>query len=379
MAGPTPRVEIIDSHLRFVAPCDGYMSLSMTLRWSQIGTVDVTVPGDHPRAGLLTTPGARLRVIAGGRQVFSGPIRTMAGSGPSDASTLTVHAEDDVRLLWRLLIWPSPSPAPSGANGSKMPAEYRRITGPAETVVKTLLRENIRRAERPIVIAPDQGRGATMSASMRFNTIGEKLMGSIDNKGLGVTVTQEDDHLLVDTPQRRVTERIISEESGMISQWSWTRAAPTATTIVIGGQGEGKDRLFTQVTNQEDVEAWGDVVEEFQDARNNDQSTSSLRDDATETLSGKGSLTGLSVTLSPSASMEFGRPESIWPGDMVFARIAGVDTWEIVREVTVECSDAGDGWASVKPTFGDYADNPSELLSRRIRQIARGVRDLQRV
>ncbi|KAH1283708.1 hypothetical protein KXX11_003298, partial [Aspergillus fumigatus] len=91
---------------RRVAPINFFESLKLSLKWNGLSTLELVVSGDHSRLDGLTKPGARLVVDYGGGQIFSGPVRKVHGVGPWRSSRVTITCEDDIRLLWRMLMWP---------------------------------------------------------------------------------------------------------------------------------------------------------------------------------------------------------------------------------------------------------------------------------
>ena len=108
MAGLVPHVTLFTPDYRRVAPINFFESLKLSLKWNGLSTLELVVSGDHSRLDGLTRPGARLVVDYGGGQIFSGPVRRVHGVGPWRSSRVTITCEDDIRLLWRMLLWPVP-------------------------------------------------------------------------------------------------------------------------------------------------------------------------------------------------------------------------------------------------------------------------------
>jgi hypothetical protein len=159
--------------------------------------------------------------------------------------------------------------------------------------------------------------------------------------------------------------------------WEYVRDAPKATSVVVGGRGEGRDRLFCEDVDSMAEGDWFDRVEVFKDARNTDSEKVSLYDEAEQVLQELGASSGFKIELAESDVLRFG-PGSLMPGDLIYVDVGSGPIAEIVRQIDVECDSPGDGWTKVTPIAGDYEDNPSALLARRVAGLAAGVRDLQK-
>lgn len=369
-----PQITIYSPRFERIAPLNYFESMKLVSRFDELSTLEVKVTGTHDRIGALMTPGCRLVVHYGGRQVFSGPVRKVAGAGPSSESSVTVTAEDDIRLLWRMLLWPSTT-SPGGENGVTLDREYRYITGPAETVTKTLIAENIRHLEiPPITVAADKGRGPKVSTSVRFHTFADRVLPLIGAAGMRVTVFQSSQSLLVDCVPTRTIPRVFSEASGAITSWEFARTGPTATSVVVGGSGEGKDRRFTVAGRPSLEREWQDAIEVFVDARNGDSEKVTLRQEAQQKLDESQPVSGFKITLSD-RMIQNTIPDDISPGDTITVNIAGVDVSERIKEIEYVCEDPGSGWTSVTPIAGEYQDDPSRMLASKLAAMATNIRN----
>ena len=172
-------------------------------------------------------------------------------------------------------------------------------------------------------------------------------------------------------------KHVLTAESGSIVSWEYVRDAPKATSVVVGGRGEGKDRLFCEDVDSMAEGDWFDRVEVFKDARNTDSEHVHLIDEAEQVLSELGATSGFKIELAESDVLRFG-PGNLMPGDLIYVDVGSGPIAEIVRQIDVECESPGDGWTKVTPVAGDYEDNPSALLARRVAGLAAGVRDLQK-
>jgi len=384
MAGLVPHVTLFTPDYRRVAPINFFESLKLSLKWNGLSTLELVVSGDHSRLDGLTRPGARLVVDYGGGQIFSGPVRRVHGVGPWQSSRVTITCEDDIRLLWRMLLWPVPYRSSIIGMEWRANRDYAHYSGAAESVAKKALRDNTWRFPPDIFMVDDKSRGRYIKDfQARFHVFADKLLPVLSWARMTVTVKQFENvkqdqrGLLFDCVPAVTREHVLTAESGSIVSWEYVRDAPKATAVVVGGRGEGKDRLFCEDFDALAEDEWFDRVEVFKDARNTDSEHVHLIDEAERVLSESGATSGFKIELAESDVLRFG-PGNLMPGDLIYVDVGSGPIAEIVRQIDVECVSPGDGWTKVTPIAGDYEDNPSALLARRVADLAAGVRDLQK-
>ena len=384
MAGLVPQVTLFTPDYRRVAPINFFESLKLSLKWNGLSTLELVVSGDHSRLDGLTRPGARLVVDYGGGQIFSGPVRRVHGVGPWRSSRVTITCEDDIRLLWRMLLWPVPHRSSIIGMEWRANRDYAHYSGAAESVAKKALRDNTWRFPPDIFMVDDKSRGRYIKDfQARFHVFADKLLPVLSWARMTVTVKQFENvkqdqrGLLFDCVPAVTREHVLTAESGSIVSWEYVRDAPKATAVVVGGRGEGKDRLFCEDFDALAEDEWFDRVEVFKDARNTDSEHVHLIDEAERVLSELGATSGFKIELAESDVLRFG-PGNLMPGDLIYVDVGSGPIAEIVRQIDVECDSPGDGWTKVTPIAGDYEDNPSALLARRVADLAAGVRDLQK-
>lgn len=384
MADLVPHVTLFTPDYRRVAPINFFESLKLSLKWNGLSTLELVVSGDHSRLDGLTRPGARLVVDYGGGQIFSGPVRRVHGVGPWRSSRVTITCEDDIRLLWRMLLWPVPYRSSIIGMEWRANRDYAHYSGAAESVAKKALRDNTWRFPPDIFMVDDKSRGRYIKDfQARFHVFADKLLPVLSWARMTVTVKQFENvkqdqrGLLFDCVPAVTREHVLTAESGSIVSWEYVRDAPKATAVVVGGRGEGKDRLFCEDFDALAEDEWFDRVEVFKDARNTDSEHVHLIDEAERVLSESGATSGFKIELAESDVLRFG-PGNLMPGDLIYVDVGSGPIAEIVRQIDVECVSPGDGWTKVTPIAGDYEDNPSALLARRVADLAAGVRDLQK-
>lgn len=384
MAGLVPHVTLFTPDYRRVAPINFFESLKLSLKWNGLSTLELVVSGDYSRLDGLTKPGARLVVDYGGGQIFSGPVRKVHGVGPWRSSRVTITCEDDIRLLWRMLLWPVPYRSSIIGMEWRANRDYAHYSGAAESVAKKALRDNTWRFPPDIFMVDDKSRGRYIKDfQARFHVFADKLLPVLSWARMTVTVKQFENvkqdqrGLLFDCVPAVTRDHVLTAESGSIVSWEYVRDAPKATAVVVGGRGEGKDRLFCEDFDALAEDEWFDRVEVFKDARNTDSEHVHLIDEAERVLSESGATSGFKIELAESDVLRFG-PGNLMPGDLIYVDVGSGPIAEIVRQIDVECVSPGDGWTKVTPIVGDYEDNPSALLARRVADLAAGVRDLQK-
>lgn len=339
-------------------------------RHNAVSSATVTVDADHPRVPDLVTPGARVTLEYDGSQLISGRVGVIEGKGPRMQSTVTATIEDDFRLLSRLLGWPNPT---GGIGNQGAATAYDTKSGPAETVVKWFVSRNASRSWPPVTVAADGARGANVSVSMRMHPLADRLLPVIDQAGIGISVRQSGGGLVVDCYQPRTRPQLLTEQSGIVVDWSWSMKGPTATDVVIGGQGEGTAREFVTVADAARRTEWGESIEVFRDARDTDDSAVMATRGA-ETLAEGAPTAGLTLTLTESKGWRYGR--SVQVGDLVTTQIApGAAITDVLREASIQWT--RDQGLQVTPIVGERTDDPSSTLRAQINALARGIRDLR--
>lgn len=340
------------------------LEVKPVIRHNIKSTATFSIDSDHDRAADLMAPGARVMIYREGEFQMSGPVRLSTGRFAVDSS-LTFTVEDDFRILNNWLAWPKP-----GAPLTGQDVEYRTITGPAETVVKTVMAENAARLGFPLTVAPDQGRGSTGTYTFRFHPAYDRLFPAVDQAGIGVTVRQDGAGLLLDCYQPRDYPHRLSPESGTVVGGTYTLTAPAATRVVVGGQGEGVAREFQGFPDAARESEWNDVIEVLRDAR--DSGTGNVyAERAAETLAEGAPLAGLSLELSETKHFRYGGA-GLRVGDRVTAEVTGQLYTDVLREVRLSLDKDGD---TATPVIGERADDPDVRLAKSIRALKRDNMD----
>jgi hypothetical protein len=241
--------------------------LEVTVRHNLVSTLKMSVSLGHERLPALMADGARLKVSFKGEHLISGPIVGDELDTDGVTGLYTVTVEDDFRILREILGWP----APANSISNQGTAEYRKYTGNAEGIVKVAVTENgVTRLGVPgLTVAPNLARGGTVPGgiSFRFHPLADLFFPAVEDAGLGVSVRQVDDDLVLDVYEPQTFPRTLSVKGRTLQKVTMTRTRPTASRAVVGGSGEGKARYFRQRTDSARESLYGMRAEAFVDDR----------------------------------------------------------------------------------------------------------------
>ncbi|PRB44344.1 hypothetical protein CQ020_03805 [Arthrobacter sp. MYb23] len=258
------KITVYDKNLVRKAIVSTPVELRMVPRFNLKGTATFSLALDHPALPHLIAAGSRVIIDYNGKQTMSGPVTARSINGPTITGSATFVVEDDFRMLASVLGWPVPTAAIT-AQGAK---EHYVLTGPAETVLKTVVRKNaIDRLGMNLTIAPDLGRGSSITLEIRMEPIFDKMIEAVEAAGLGITIKQAATSFVLDVFVPKTYGLLLSEESGVVQDWSWTNNAPVVTNVIVGGRGEGVDREFREFKDPAASALWGVTAEKFIDAR----------------------------------------------------------------------------------------------------------------
>jgi hypothetical protein len=372
----TLSVELHDADLTRLGWLNDATSVAVKWRHNRRGTATVVVPLTHRRAAQLVEPGRRLRITytadGGTPLVWSGRVATVQAQGPTGAASLVVTGLED----WfdGILAWPAPAAALTA-----QPDRWT-ATGPAETVIKTLVAANaVTRLGLPWTVPATAGRGDVVTIDARMAPLSEPVELAADQGGIGVRLVHDDTTGLtldVYTGADR-SGHVMSEASGALAAWSLTVAEPGATRTVVGLEGEAEERVFLAAADTALEAEWGLVGEVFTDARdvNSVEEPDVGPRRAAERLAEGAPTIAVAATLTESRAWRVGR--NLGLGDLVRVEpIPGLFRFERVREIDLAWT-AADG-LRVSPIIGDPdTATPERVLAAKLAGIARGLRQLR--
>ena len=334
-----------------------------------ISTATFTLDDDDDALAPLTVRGARCGVWFRGVEQFRGRVSETPGSGPTGSVSISV--EGDMRKLWDWYGWPVPTAPLSGQT-----SEYRRYSGPTETVFKTALQEAIARLGVAWTVVPSAGRGLPIPSSspvaFRFHPLADKLVPRLDESGLVIVLGSAGAVVSVDVREGALIPGLLTVDSGIADGYEFNATAPSATRAIVGGRGEGVARQFAQVIDAAREADWGDIIETFVDARNSDEETD-ITPYGREALEEGAPRAAISTSVVETDRFMFGKTYQL--GDFVRVRIGPVQSDEQITSVSI--SESEDDGVVVTPHIGsaDVDADTDVALARAVAALARGQRD----
>ena len=185
-------VEVRDSTLTRVGQIQAQdlVGATFVVRYNNVGYWSISLPHGHSLGELLRLPGYGILLTGpSGERIISGPTLSAKLTQTQDNTEGTweiIGASDDIILSERLAY-----PTPSNADVTLQTSGYDIRTGPAETVIKNYVDANIgpsaaaARKISNLTIETDEGRGSTVYANARFNTLQELIYDLAQVGGIG--------------------------------------------------------------------------------------------------------------------------------------------------------------------------------------------------
>ncbi|MDG4801726.1 hypothetical protein [Micromonospora sp. WMMD980] len=278
-------------------PITRWTNLDITLKFNEPDVATLTVPTDGLSVAQLA-PGNRLVVMRDpapalgypGEVVIAGPIEQPGAQkwsidgADTGSGTTTIACASDLASIVAEVAYPDPAHAITAqATGRRTFAATK-----AETMMRQLVSENVgpsaiaARRIPGLTLAADGGRGASVTAGFRLDPLGDALRSvALAGGGLGFRTRQATvgASVVFEVYQPRDLRGQVRFSRGLsnLLSYSYTPAAPTATVAIVGAQGEGVDRNFTEVVSAA-ASTWGRMVT-LVDRRDTD--------DPTETTQGR--------------------------------------------------------------------------------------------
>ena len=344
---------------------------TVVLRDAETGTWTVTVQDDD-LAGRVRD-GWRVLIQDGGVSVVSGPVTSVA---PDLADrTVTLDGVSDLVHVEDRLIYPDPS---RQAESQTADAYYKR-KGAAETVIRDMIHANAgtgalaaRRAPG-FTVTSSQGRGSSVSTNLRYKNLLEESRKLARLGGVTFDAVQEQDSRIVlrfRVPRDRSRQVRFTDLNGGVAEGNYSLAAPTATVVLVAGQGEGTER---NIIERSRPTTWGRRVEAFKDQRDTDEQDE-LEQSATEQLDEGAAGASASFTATETPGLVYGEDYEL--GDTVTVELGPATITEPVR--AVELSWDGHG-RTASLTLGDHdqADDKVPAWVKKIRDLDARVRGIE--
>jgi len=246
-------------------------------RFNNVGSWSIQLPYDEPLGELLRQPGYGLILTGPDSQVIlSGPTLTARLEQTptnTDGDWLIEGVTDSVLLSERLAY-----PTPSTADVTAQTTGFDIRTGAAETVIKEYVNVNLGpgaatgREVTGLTVETDEARGSTVFANARFDQIQELIYNLAQVGGIGYQLKQVNGNLVfsVFEPVDRSDTIRMDIQNRKLSSAIYSYGTAKVTRAIVAGRGEAENRIFTERSNTDSLEAetaWNRRIERFIDAR----------------------------------------------------------------------------------------------------------------
>ena len=357
-----------------------YSELRFAPTHLDIGSWSMTLPYDD--AALAIVKGRLLTFDWRGKRPLTGEILVRSEATDPETGQLLLNVSGvgaASRLGWGQA-WPDPT---KGLNDPAQPVSGL-YSGPAETVVLDIIRQNLRdRDGMAITVPASAGRGGDVKARTRYDNLLELVTKKARRGGIGIRVglvdtsgTRAQLKVSVYVPVDRSRRVELSQKIGTVREWNHTETAPTATRALVGGAGTGTTRVWRQVTtdaSNADAAAWGGHRTVFVDYPDSFDNTE-LDQAGEEALDAGASTTSLALTATEAEGLLAFQDYDV--GDKATGElVTGVSVVDVITSIEVAVTATG---VDVTPMFGDPdAHQPELAQAQLIRGLRREVKQLQ--
>lgn len=353
------------------------LSCSVVVRDADIGSWTMMVKDDE----LSRRVEAGWRVIIRDHTgvVMSGPVLEPGGDVTDQAFTFS--GEDDLFHVAARITYPDPTKP----GEQQTDAAYFKYSAAASNVIDRLVHRNVGSGGVParqvpgfvMDVAAGGNLGSTVTVNTRYKNLLEEARALARLGGVTFWAVQADDSDLIRfrfREPRDLSRRVrFSRDGGGVTGGSWALTAPTVTSVLVAGQGQGSDRTIKEYLA--DPGAWGFRIEQFQDRRDTDD-PAELEQAGAETLA-EGAAGGSAVVeVEEVPGLVFGVDYRL--GDVVLVDFGRAQITEPVRAVELSWDGFG---RTAKLTLGDHAqdDDQDPAWVKRVRNLGRRLRGLETI
>ena len=315
-----------------------WKKLEVIKRYNNVGKIVVTMGMQNLEEYDWFGSSYRLSVWRHGVPLSSGMVQSVFCS----PSLMRVICDDEVGVLnWRLGL-----PVPDGPPYES--ADYAIYTGPAESVMKTLLLENLsnERVIAGLSVAADQRRGAEIEIKARFDSMLD-LMQTCALKG-GLQFDVVDGVFDVQVPADLENQVAFSFQNGNLLDFELRQQGPSGTYGFLLGAGEGSKRFVFEGGNERVMGRWG-RREFVKDARRLDEE-SAFSQELSDQLANEAARLHLNAICVDSNVARFGK--DYWVGSKVKVYVPKLFAVE-KRVLEVRFQYDGENGDMVQSSIGD--------------------------
>lgn len=376
---------VTDAQLNVVGdPIYCWDNLDVTLRFNEVSSGQFTAPA-YPWLREQLAAGRRIVVVRNGRVLIAGPIEGKLVEQSDDGENagvgkLTVKFADDLSLVAYRGAYPNPAVAPDAQD-----RDVWAYNGPAEQVLQDLVNVNAgpgalaaRRVPR-LMMAGTSGVSPTVAGSIeRLQPLGEAMRSIAvagGGRGFRTSQTMNTKQILFQTYTPRDLSNLVRFSFGLgnLRYLGYEESAPRATTVIVGGQGEGADRFLTSRTNTAVETEWG--RRESYLARPGNDPLPELQQAADEELSQAASTSRLQSSAWDSDDQRYGEHYDL--GDRVGVEVGPAEVvTDVVRLVHLQAWSTANELVSAMVGAQDAVNN--RAMVARMRQLDRRLGQVER-
>lgn len=365
-------------------PITNWTSIEVDRKFNEPNSALVTVPADPDLLPVIFFPGRRAVLLRDGEYYVGGPIErpaepfdwTADDDGEDGVGTVTFGFTDDLLPVVSHITLPDPTKLPEDPT---QPAEWTASSTNGETVIRNLVAANCinpvgavaYRKVPSLALGAAAGVGNTITFSTRFEAMGDALRrAALAAGGLGFTTVQTDTavEFRVFATVDRTQEVRYSRSVGNLRGIHLEAAGPVCTDAIVGGGGEGADRLIVRRADTAARDGWG-LFEQFVDQRDTTDLVE-LQQSGDEALIEGAESAELSVVV---VAVD-GQPVPA-VGDLVTVELwPGEELAQVVRSDHLEVDADGE---LLTLMVGTPNASPDPLWVRRVVSITRSLRRLE--
>lgn len=361
-------VYVRDANLVRVGELDLWTRLEVVLRHVDIGEATIVLPSEQ--ADLIDF-GTGLQIMRDGDPLFTGTLERVVRTSTVEQDLIACTYVDDMAYLGARLALPDPLDA--------VPGQARdAFTGPAESALRYFVGRNAGPAAlgyRQIGLTfpeGDEGRGLQLQLGARFDNLLLLCRRIAILGGLSFRVTDTGNALAftVGVPGDRTQSAQFSYDLGTLTDYTYSRAAATATAPYVASSGEGSNRTYAVPADLGGVgRARREAFVDASDTLTADELLQSVE----EAIADGAAKALLEASPVDSESVRYGRDYDL--GDRVAVTVDGIDASDVVREVRLTyTSEVGE---RVTPVIGTVTLTDSGFLGR-LRRLGSRLNQLER-
>lgn len=325
-----------------------YLDLMYTEVFRSVGKWTLKLPEGHPLLPTLRAKGSGIIITeAGSSRTYSGRMQScvLSQDAADPIGTWVITGVDDNVIAAASLVYPDPV-----HSANVQTTDYWTTTGIGETVMKAVVTSNIgasaitARKYTWLTTAADLARGTSIIASARFDNMGDFLTALGTRANLGWRFYQVGAGITFDVfaPSDKTSLIRLDIRNNALESTELGYSAPSATQVLVLGQGEGVDRTVKSVTTSvslAEAAAWGLRWEVAKDERNTDDDTE-LGQAGEEILTEQGAtVNSLKITPSDAPNQRLGVDWVL--GDLITVIVNGTPTSATVTEVAISVNSSG--------------------------------------